>query len=240
MSYCQQIRSVRRTQTRGGVSTRLVKVETQATSTALPSTSLGTGGAGLSLYVRGSGFTPLDKAGVDLIPPLQTVREQSYLTGFTFIEILIVIVLIGIAAMIAVPMISSSASMQIYSAANMIAADLEYAKSMAISRGQNYSVVFTSDKTYEIRNQSGLIQHPVKKGDFIVNFGSDSRLDQVDIFDAVFNPNSSTTITFDYLGSPKNGEGLDLIGEGVITLQAGGITKTISIEAVTGYISIAD
>jgi len=225
MSYYQQTRSVRRTQTRGGGSTRLVKVETQATSTAL--------GAGLSLYVRGGGFTPLDKAGVGLMPPLQTVREQSYLTGFTFIEILIVIVLIGITAMIAVPMISSSASMQIYSAANMIAADLEYAKSMAISRGQNFSVVFEKENdSYSIKQEGSEepIQHPVKKGfPYTVNFQSDSRLDQVDIFDAVFNPNSSTTITFDYLGSPKNGEGSDLIGEGVITLQAGGITKTISI-----------
>jgi prepilin-type N-terminal cleavage/methylation domain-containing protein len=219
MSYSQQTRSVRRTQTRRGGSTRLVKVETQATSTALR-----TGGAGLGLYVRGGGFT------------------RNTEGGFTFIEILIVIVIIGIAAMIAVPMISSSASMQIHSAANMIAADLEYAKSMAISRGQNFSVVFDPDgNSYQIQGPSGVIDHPVKKGfPYTINFQGDSRLDQVDIVDAVFNPNSSPTIMFDYIGSPKNGEGSDLIGEGVITLQAGEITKTISIEAVTGYISIAD
>jgi len=239
MSYSQQTRSVRRTQTRRGDSTKLVKVETQATST-----SLGTGGAGLGLYVRGGGFTPLDKAGVGLMPPLQTVREQSYLTGFTFIEILIVIVLIGITAMIAVPMISSSASMQIYSAANMIAADLEYAKSMAISRGQNFSVVFDkSAESYRIENQDGdVIAHPVKKGfDYIVSFGDDSRLDSVDIVDVDFDPGSNQTITFDYLGSPHSGtEATNPLSSGIITLQAGGITKTISIEAVTGYISIAD
>lgn len=220
----------------------LVKVRTQAPPTKL--------GASLSLYVRGGGFTrhtdggftPLDKAGVGLIPPLQIVREQSYLTGFTFIEILIVIVIIGIAAMIAVPMISSSASMQIRSAANMIAADLEYAKSMAISRGQNYSVVFNpGGNSYQIQDQSGVIGHPVKKGSpYTVNFSTDSRLSQVGIVDAIFNPNSSPTIMFDYIGSPKNGEGLYLIGEGVITLQAGGITKKVHVEPVTGYVSIAD
>jgi prepilin-type N-terminal cleavage/methylation domain-containing protein len=212
MSYSLQTRSVRRTQTREGDSTRLVKVETQATSTALR-----TGGAGLDLYVR---------------------------VGFTFIEILIVIVLIGIVAMIAVPMISSSASMQIHSAANIIAADLEYAKSMAISRGQNFSVVFDkSAESYRIENQDGdVITHPVKKGfDYIVSFADDSRLDSVDIVDVDFDPGSNQTITFDYLGSPHSGtEATNPLNSGIITLQAGGITKTISIEAVTGYISIAD
>ena len=62
--------------------------------------------------------------------------------GFTLAEILLVVLIIAIAAMIAVPMMGSMDSVQIRSAANMIAADLEYAKSMAISRQKNYSVVF--------------------------------------------------------------------------------------------------
>jgi prepilin-type N-terminal cleavage/methylation domain-containing protein len=188
-----------------------------------------------------TGFTPLDKAACGLMSPPQAVRRQNYLTGFTLIELLIVVVVIGIAAMIAVPMMSSAASMQIRSAANMIAADLEYAKSMAISRGQNYSVIFTGNKTYEIHDQSGLIQHPVKKRDFIINFGSDSRLNRVTIVNADFDPDSSQTITFDYLGSPYSGTGTsNPLNSGVITLQAGGITKTVNVEPVTGYISITD
>jgi prepilin-type N-terminal cleavage/methylation domain-containing protein len=195
---------------------------------------------GLKFCMRNIGFPMLDKAAGGLMPP-QAVRKQNYLTGFTLIEILIVVVVIGIAAMIAVPMMSSAASMQIRSAANMIAADLEYAKSMAISRGQNYSVIFTGNKTYEIHDQSGLIQHPVKKRDFIINFGSDSRLNRVTIVNADFDPDSSQTITFDYLGSPYSGTGTsNPLNSGVITLQAGGITKTVNVEPVTGYISITD
>jgi type II secretion system protein H len=164
--------------------------------------------------------------------------------GFTLIEILIVVVIIGIAAMIAVPMMSSAASMQIRSAANIVAADLEYAKSMAISRGQNFSMVFDKNsESYSIKDQNGnTISHPIKKGSlYVINFASDSRLGQVDIVDAVFNPNSSQTISFDYLGSPYSGTGTSSpLNSGIITLQAGGNTKTVTVEPVTGYISITE
>lgn len=176
-------------------------------------------------------------------------RHTGFITqlqesAFTMIEILIVVIIIAIAAMTVVPMMSSAASMQIRSAANMIASDLEYAKSMAISRGQYYSVVFDkSVETYEIQDQSGsAIQHPVKKGfPYSIDFRNDSRLDKVDIVDADFDSDSSQTITFDYLGSPYSGIDISKpLNSGIITLQAGGITRTINVEPVTGFISISN
>jgi prepilin-type N-terminal cleavage/methylation domain-containing protein len=168
-------------------------------------------------------------------------RIQPKICGFTLIEILIVVVIIAIAAMIVVPMMSSAASLQIRAAANMVAADLEYAKSLAISRGQPISVVFDkTTKSYQIEDQSGVVSHPVKKGfKYIVNFQNDSRLDRVNIVDADFDPDSSQTIIFDYLGSPYNGDG-SALNSGTINLQADSLTKTVTVEPVTGYISISD
>jgi len=151
--------------------------------------------------------------------------------GFTMVEIIIVVVIIAIAALAAVPMMSSAASFQIRSAANMIAADLEYAKSMAISRGQNFSVEFDENtESYSIEDQdSVVIQHPVKKGfDYVIDFRNDSRLNKVDIISANFN--TIRRVQFDCLGSPDNG--------GTVILQADGTTKTITVEPVTGFISI--
>jgi type II secretion system protein H len=168
---------------------------------------------------------------------------QDYCSrGFTLIEILIVVVIIAIAAMIVVPMMSSAASLQIRAAANMIAADLEYAKSLAISRGQYVSVVFdTTTESYKIEDQNGdVVPHPVKKGfNYIVDFRNDSRLDRVNITDADFDPDSSQTIKFDYMGSPYNSDGSPL-NSGTISLQADSLTKTVTVEPVTGYISISD
>ena len=152
-------------------------------------------------------------------------------SGFTIVEIIIVVVIIAIAALAAVPMMSSASSIQIRSAANMIAADLEYAKSMAISRGEDFSVEFDKNtERYWIKDQAGnVILHPVKKGfNYEIDFRNDGRLSKVDITNATFD--TAQTVTFDCLGSPLYG--------GTVTLQADGNTKTITVEPVTGFISV--
>jgi prepilin-type N-terminal cleavage/methylation domain-containing protein len=160
--------------------------------------------------------------------------------GFSLVEILVVVVIIAIAAMMAIPMAGSVSSTQIQSAANIIAADMEYTKSMAISKCQNYMVVF--DKTterYWITDQNGnVIAHPVKKGfNYIMDFRNESRLNEVDIVSASFN--GTSTIKFDYLGSPYDGSGNPL-SSGVVTLRAGGKTTTVVVEPITGFISITN
>jgi Tfp pilus assembly protein FimT len=155
------------------------------------------------------------------------------------IEVLVVVVIIAIAAMMIVPMMGSAADMQIRSGANMIAADLEYAKSMAIGRQKIYSIVFdASAESYQIEDPNGIIDHPIKKGfEYVVNLAGDDRLDQVDI--ASVNFDTTSTVKFDYLGSPRNGNNNDL-NSGTITLQVDGMTTTITVEPVTGYISISN
>ena len=185
-------------------------------------------GVGIRLFRRGKCLNDLESTG------------GSGERGFTLIELLVVVVILGFAAAIAVPMMSSATSFQIRSASNKVAADLEYAKSMAISRGQNHSVIFnTGSESYEIRDSSGVIKDPVKGGDnlYQVDFANDSRLGSVDIATALFD--GAGTVTFDYLGSPFNSTGAAL-NSGTLTLQAGSFTKTITVEPVTGFISISD
>ncbi len=171
----------------------------------------------------------------------RNVKLRLSWQAFTLIELLVVIAIMAIAAAIVVPMTASAGNMQLRAAANLVAADLEYAKSMAISRGQMYSVVFDkTTETYQIEDPNGVIPHPVRKGfSYRVDFRNDGRLSQVDIADVSFD--SGSRVLFDYLGSPYNGNSPPgPLNNGVITLQGGGATKTVRVEPVTGYVTISN
>jgi prepilin-type N-terminal cleavage/methylation domain-containing protein len=177
----------------------------------------------------------------------QRTKERAALVierrnGFTIIEVILVVLIIGIAAAVVVPMASSAGGMQLRAAANMVAADLEYAKSMAISRAQAYSVVFDkTTETYRVLDRTGaVIPHPVKKGfNYVVDFRNDSRISRVEIVDASFD--GTNKVTFDYLGSPYNGGSPPTpLNSGVVTLRAGTMTRTVSVEPVTGFISVSN
>ena len=162
--------------------------------------------------------------------------------GFTLIEVMLVVLILGIAAAVVVPMASSAGSLQIRAAANMVSADLEYAKSMAISRGQAYSVLFDkTNETYRILDHTGtVITHPVKKGfNYVIDFKNDGRLDRVNIDTVSFGSSSpNNKVTFDYLGSPYDNGGTSLSNPGVVTLRSGGAVRTVRVEPVTGFVSI--
>lgn len=167
---------------------------------------------------------------VGLLPLRGAYRGSG---GFTLAEMIIVVVILAIAAAMAIPMFSSAGSMKAASAADTIAADLEYAKSMAISRGRSYSVVFdTATESYRVEDQDGVvIAHPVKKGfNYVVDFRKESSLSGVDMTSANFGGTGS--VTFDFLGSPDNG--------GTVGLSSGGFSVSVIVEPVTGFISISD
>ncbi len=159
--------------------------------------------------------------------------------GFTLIEILIVVVIMGIAALLAIPLFSSAGGIQLKSAADLIVADLEYAKSMSISKGRRYSVLFDKEtESYSVRDPNdSIIEHPVNIGsNYEVNFSTDSRLNQVDIFDVSFDGGSK--VKFDSIGSPLNAADGSLGSNGTIILRANGEIKTVQVGRETGYISI--
>ena len=169
--------------------------------------------------------------------------------GFTLVEVIIVVVILSIAAMMAIPMMSSAGSVQIRSAADAIAADLEYAKSMAISHQQKYGIVFHTDtESYDVveyndaTNNDDIQWHPVKRGfRYIIDFRNDSRLNKVNLVTADFGGGIPNKIYFDYLGSPLKSD-FSPLSSGTITLEpkGGGSTITVTVEPVTGFISISN
>jgi hypothetical protein len=131
---------------------------------------------------------------------------------------------------------SSGVGSKTLAAAQMIVGDLEYARSLAFTRGHVYRVAFdTGAGQYQVEDQDGtVITHPVNHGSYVVSVAG-GRLEGVEIADVDFDGTSE--VRFDALGSPYSGSGNPL-NAGVITLQAGSHTQTIHIEPVTGLIRI--
>ena len=167
------------------------------------------------------------------------MMKKNAKKAFTLVEMLIVVVIIAIAAMIAIPQIGSASVFKLNAAVNVIASDLEYAKSLAISRQSCYSVIFdTASESYRIVDENGNdIENEFKGGDsYVVDFKKDSRLQNVDI--SAVNIDGTNSISFDYLASPYSGTDLtsSLIDNAVITLSTGNNSAGVEIEPVTGYI----
>lgn len=172
------------------------------------------------------------------------LRRPGRNNGFTLIEIIMVVVILGIAAMIAVPMLSSAADMKVRAAANRLAADLDYAKGMAVTHQKGYAVVFDpANESYDIRVEPygtvNIIDNPVRPNTpYRVDFTTDSNMSQVKIDTVAFNSATNHTIVFDYLGSPFCGDPVSALNSGRITLQAGDFTIYVDIEPMTGYVTI--
>jgi prepilin-type N-terminal cleavage/methylation domain-containing protein len=173
--------------------------------------------------------------------------------GFTLVELILVVFILSIAALVAVPMFSSAADIQVRSTANRIAADLDYARGLAITRQKNYTLVFNpTGESYDIREAGGdltdRITNPLDNRPFAVDLTTDSRVGGVNIVsvqDEASAPLADNAITFDYLGAPYEGNAVPVSGsqfntKGVITLRSrdASFSLTVKVEPMTGYVTI--
>ncbi len=164
--------------------------------------------------------------------------------GFTLVEILMVVVILGIIAAIIIPQLGSRDDLKLAAAARGMIADLSYAQSQAIATQTRQFVVFGQTQ-YSLKKQSGsalqLISHPVNPGTFVVDYTSGT-LSGIIISECDFA--GQATIGFDELGSPMayntaTNTISTLTSAGTIRIQSGDLSLTISIEPYTGEMSVS-
>ena len=162
--------------------------------------------------------------------------------GFTIIELVIVIVLLGIMAVAVSISLAPSSAIRLDTAAKKVAADLRYARSTAFSFAKWHGISFQADPVniYTVYQTNGTtdatIKDPASLGsNFIVNIPA--LYGGVSIVSA--NIAGGSKVEFSPIGVPYNDiKGAAIVSAGTITLQYMGNTKTISITPNTGYISI--
>lgn len=149
----------------------------------------------------------------------QAIQKPS---GFTLVELIVVILIIGILSVSVAPRFFNVTSYENRQAADEVLSALRYSQQMAMNRGGNIQLVLNANNFVVQRSGGGALRSP----DGIIPYSK--------TFPAgvTASPNPiPQTINFDALGQPGDISGLLFASN--VSLVIG--TNTITIEATTGY-----
>lgn len=178
---------------------------------------------------------------------------QTTRGGFTLIEILAVVVILGIASAIVIPQIGSNGDLKATAGARIVMADLIYAQNRAIAtQTWNYLKFDVAGNSYSVLDRvpmgggDRIITHPVNQGPYTAQFAA-GQLANISIQSAVFNGVDAAfrpehTVAFDELGTPwvycYHTNQVNEMLDGTIVLRSGQFTVTVTIERYTGEIRV--
>ncbi|MEM9348587.1 MAG: GspH/FimT family pseudopilin [Planctomycetota bacterium] len=158
--------------------------------------------------------------------------------GYTLIEVLITVTIMGLAAAVVVPNMMQGGTLGVQAGARMIIADLLFAQNEAMAQQSTRRVVFNADQnSYTVEkydNGAWVLEYNPSAGmgsnqqNYEVDFDKDSRFTGIDIVSVDFNGGS--TIEFDDLGNPSSG--------GTIRLRFEDHTYEITVAPFTGRVTV--
>ncbi|MFQ5456224.1 MAG: Tfp pilus assembly protein FimT/FimU [Nitrospirota bacterium] len=161
------------------------------------------------------------------------MKEKTNNTGFTLIELVMIILLFGILSAVAIPQFNLQDTRG-GAAGRRIVSDIRYAQQLSTTTQIVHGVIFTSASytLFENDNTGDPAKDPLTGSDFIVNMNGD--------FAGVTLSSNLTggIIKFDSIGAPLKNDGSLLSSEKTITVQSGTSSSSITIEPNTGKVTM--
>jgi prepilin-type N-terminal cleavage/methylation domain-containing protein len=157
--------------------------------------------------------------------------------AFTFAEVLVVIVVLGVVAAVILPRMGTNNASKLVAAAQVVMGDMSYAQVDSISfpddlrriviepGGTSYYLALASAPTTPITN-------PVTKLPYRTTFGSDNLRALSGVTISSYSLNSDAILIFGMYGE------LDQTSAATITLSCGSNTLTLTINATTGIVTV--
>lgn len=160
-------------------------------------------------------------------------------TGFTLVELILMIALIGILAWLAVPRLQAFHEIKLETAARRVAADLRYAQGLSMTQRERHAVLFDPHVSrYSVLDAAtrAPIENPMDRGrPLLVDFHRPGEFQGVSIVSAEFG--GTPGVTFDFFGVPRDTTGRELASPGRVVLSYEGMTAAVSIAPGTGRVS---
>jgi Tfp pilus assembly protein FimT len=159
--------------------------------------------------------------------------------GISLVELTVLIVILGVIANVAIPLMGSTGNTRLRSASDLLAADLAYAQVESIahsddprvlvleSDGSGYSIATVSDTTTPIIN-------PVGGHGYAVTFGMARAARMVGVSIAAMDIGDDNELGFGQYGQ------LDQDTDATLTLSLNAKSITITLAADTGELAVGD
>ncbi|MFA5100127.1 MAG: MerR family transcriptional regulator [Candidatus Omnitrophota bacterium] len=159
--------------------------------------------------------------------------------GFTLIEFVMVIVIAGIIAVLAVPRFAAFNTIKLNSAVKKIVSDIRYTQSLAVSSHDMYGMTFDAgQERYEVRRirDNSYAKDPFSRQDFIVNFATDPLYGGMNIVSAMFG--NTNQLRFGWNATPLDANNVPLAAEGSVAVLYRGVSQAIFVRPGTGTIRV--
>lgn len=158
-------------------------------------------------------------------------------SAYTLVEVLVVVVVLGIAAAMVVPEFSSTSVLRVQAAVRMVVADIIEAQSDAIAYQQSRGLkFFANQRRYQVAACRG------GNCDFTLDLLEDRQFGGEDFGNASITAVSfagSDTLYFDELGSPVTAPGSGLAApSGYVEITGSGQRFRVTVEAYTGRCTV--
>jgi prepilin-type N-terminal cleavage/methylation domain-containing protein len=166
--------------------------------------------------------------------------------GFTLLEILVTVVIMGIAGAVVIPAMGETGVLKIQGAVRSVVADLTFAQADAVAFQERRAVMFDVDSnTYRLVQVPGDTLDPVnntlydptkRDGRYIVSL-ADVRFGNARMVSATFD--NEPRLIFDAMGGPVADASGSVPGNGgSIIITGSRQTFTVSVEAFTGRVTV--
>ena len=173
--------------------------------------------------------------------------------GFTLIETIMVIVIIGILAAVAVPRFNAFYALKLDGAMKKVRSDIRYVQQLGISRHTDTRIEFNAAaNSYQAcfcNETDGVcaagacgsgnwtaLTDPFTRGNLQTNFNTDPQYGGIDLTSASFGGGS--TLRFDWQGVPQNSARTNLAADGSVSFSYQGNSNTIYVTPNTGRVRV--